>query len=470
MRHLEGTPRSQTLLLPASVEDYVPEDHPVRVIDAFVDSLNLSEMGFRKAQTAHTGRRPYHPGDLLKLYIYAYLNQTSSTRRLEKECHRNLEVLWLMKQLAPDFKTIADFRKDNGDAVKKVCRQFIVFCKQAGLVSGQLVAIDGSKFKAVASRDQAITRKQLQKQLGKLDQKIDRYLDQLAASEQEGESDLNHEKVSEALAYLQAHKAELQDELKTLVNEGKTQHCRTEPDAKLMKSGREGMVVGYNAQNAVDEKHQLIVHHELTQAGNDTQQLEPMAQEAHAALEGELETVVADAGYSNGEQINHLQSSDYDVAVPSNRAINNQGTGEYFQKSDFTYLPEDDAYRCPAGELLHHKTINNKKKMHLYARSGCDQCPLQAKCTKADRRWITRHFDEEALDKANKTATPERMIRRMATVEPTFATLKRLLNKGRFTCWGFGSASSEYTLGVLSYNLMRAINVMGVKGMLARLA
>ncbi|WP_417530309.1 IS1182 family transposase [Marinobacter lipolyticus] len=470
MRHLEGTPRSQTLLLPPSVEDYVPEDHPVRVIDAFVDSLNLSEMGFRKAQTARTGRRPYHPGDLLKLYIYAYLNQTSSTRRLEKECHRNLEVLWLMKQLAPDFKTIADFRKDNGDAVKKVCRQFIVFCKQAGLVSGQLVAIDGSKFKAAASKDQAITRKQLQKQLGKLDQKIDRYLDQLAASEQEGESNLNHEKVSEALAYLQAHKAELQDELKTLVNEGKTQHCRTEPDAKLMKSGREGMVVGYNAQNAVDEGHQLIVHHELTQAGNDTQQLKPMAQETHEALEGELETVVADAGYSNGEQINRLQSSEYDVAVPSNRAVNNQGTGEYFQKSDFIYLPEEDAYRCPAGQLLHHKTISNKQRMHLYARSGCHQCPLQAKCTKADRRWITRHFDEEALEKAKDAATPERMIRRMATVEPTFATLKRLLNKGRFTCWGLASAGSEYSLGVLSYNLMRAINVLGVKGMLARLA
>ena len=470
MRHLEGTPRRQTLLLPPSVEDYVPEDHPVRVIDAFVDSLNLSEMGFRKAQTAHTGRRPYHPGDLLKLYIYAYLNQTSSTRRLEKECHRNLEVIWLMKQLAPDFKTIADFRKDNGGAVKKVCRQFIVFCKQAGLVSGQLVAIDGSKFKAAASKDQAITRKQLEKQLGKLDQKIDRYLAQLAASEQGDNVDLNRDKVSQALAYLETHKAELQDELKTLADEGKTQLCRTEPDAKLMKSGREGMVVGYNAQNAVDEAHQLIVHHDLTQAGSDNQQLKPIAQETHDVLEGGLATLVADAGYSNGQQINELQSSGYDVAVPSNRAVNNQGSGEYFQKSDFTYLPEEDAYRCPSGELLLHKTVSNKDRLHLYARSGCNQCPLQSQCTKVDRRWVTRHFNEEALEKATKAATPERMICRMATVEPTFATLKRLLNKGRFTCWGLSSASSEYSLGVLSYNLMRAINVLGVKGMLARLA
>ena len=470
MRHLEGTPRSQTLFLPPSVEDYVPDDHPVRVIDAFVDSLNLSEMVFRKAQTADTGRRPYHPGDLLKLYIYAYLNQTSSTRRLEKECHRNLEVLWLMKQLAPDFKTIADFRKDNGQAIRKVCRQFIVFCKQAGLVTGQLVAIDGSKFKAAASKDQAITRKQLQTQLDKLDQKIARYLSRLAATEQEVESDLSLDKLTEALAYLEDHKAELQDELKTLVKEDKNQHCRTESDAKLMKSGREGTVVGYNAQNAVDEAHQLIVHHELTQAGSDNQQLKPMSQKTREALAGELETIVADAGYSNGEQISDLQSSEYEVAVPSNRAVNNQGAGKHFQKSDFTYLPKEDAYRCPAGQLLHHKTVSNKDRMHLYARSGCNQCPLQHQCTKADRRWVSRHFDEEALNEADNAATPQRMIRRMATVEPTFATLKRLLNKGRFTCWGLSSANSEYSLGVLSYNLMRAINVLGVKGMMARLA
>ena len=470
MRHLEGTPRSQTLLLPPSVEDYIPPDHPVRVIDAFVDSLDLADMGFRKADTARTGRRPYHPGDLLKLYIYAYLNQTSSTRRLEKECHRNLEVLWLMKQLAPDFKTIADFRKNNGPAIKQVCRHVIVFCKQAGLVSGHLVAIDGSKFKAAASKDQAITRKQLEKQLSKLDQKIEHYLSQLAASEQAGDAELKQEKVAEALTYLQSHKAELQDELKSLVADGKTQTCRTEPDARLMKSGRDGMVVGYNVQNAVDGQHQLIVHHELTQAGSDNQQLEPMAEAVRDVLDNDLGTLVADAGYSNGEQIGRLLASEVEVAVPSNRAVNNQGDGKYFQKSDFTYLPEEDAYRCPAGQLLPHKTVSNKDRLHLYARSGCSQCTLQSQCTKADRRWVTRHFDEDALKRADKAATPERMIRRIATVEPPFATLKRLLNKGRLTCWGLASASSEYSLGVLSYNLMRAINVLGVKGMLARLA
>lgn len=469
MRHIQGVARHQTLLLPPSVEDYVPADHPVRVIDAFVDSLDVVSMGFKKAETAQTGRRPYHPGDLLKLYLYAYLNQTTSTRRLEKECQRNLEVIWLMKQLAPDFKTIADFRKDSGAAIKKVCRHFILFCKQAGLVSGQLVAIDGSKFKAAASKDQAVTRKQLQQQLAKLDQKIDRYLHQLADSESEDESALNAGNVAGALVWLQSHKADLQAELKMLEDDGKSQHCRTEPDAKVMRSGREGMVVGYNAQNAVDEQHQLIVHHELTQAGTDNQQLEPMTSAVHALLGDDLNTVVADAGYSNGEQIGRIQSSGVEVAVPPNRAINNQGEGAFFQKSDFTYLPDEDTYRCPAGAHLPHKTIHTQKRMHLYAKSGCNACPLQPRCTQADQRWVSRHFDEDALEQARQAATPTRMTRRMATVEPTFATLKRLLNKGRFTCWGLNSAGSEYSLGVLSYNLMRAINVLGVKGVLARL-
>lgn len=469
MRHLQGQPRSQTALLPPSIEEYVPDDHPVRVIDAFVDSLDVVDLGFDKAHTAATGRKPYHPGDLLKLYIYAYLNQTSSTRRLEKECHRNLEVLWLMKQLAPDFKTIADFRKGNGQAIKRVCRQFVLFCKQAGLVSGHLVAIDGSKFKAAASKDQALTRKQLEKQLGKLEQKIDRYLGQLAESDQQAETDLDQAKVKDALAYLQSHKAELQDELQALVENGDTQTCRTEPDARLMKSGREGMVVGYNAQNAVDAKHQLVVHHELTQAGTDNQQLAPVTEASQQALDGDLDTVVADAGYSNGEQIEDTRETGVNIAVPSNRAVNNQGSGEFFQKSDFTYLVDEDAYRCPAGERLPHKTINTKERMHLYARSGCSQCRLQAQCTTADRRWVTRHFNEAALRQAQQQASPERMVRRMAAVEPTFATLKRLLNKGRLTCWGLSSAHSEYSLGVMSYNLMRVINILGVKGLLARL-
>ena len=469
MRHQFGTPRTQSTLFPSCVEDYVPQDHPVRVIDAFVDSMDVAALGFEKAIPASTGRKPYHPGDLLKLYIYAYLNQTSSSRRLEKECHRNIEVMWLMKQLKPDFKTIANFRKDNGTAIKGVCRQFIVFCKEAGLVNGHVVAIDGSKFKAVASKDQAVTRKQLEKQLGKLDQRIERYLKKLSDADQEENTELDGTKVAGALAYLQSHKKEVQAQLSAMVSEGKTQICHTEPDAKLMKSGRDGMVVGYNAQNAVDGQHQLVVYHELTQAPSDNQQLKPIVNTSNEVLAGEIDIVLADAGYSNGKQVSELQNEGVDIALPVNRSINNQGHGQHFQKNDFTYLPDDDAYRCPAGEILSHKTFNTKDRMHLYSRSGCSACSLQEKCTKADRRWVTRHFDEEALNRANQCATPERMVKRMAIVEPTFATLKRLLNKGRFTCWGLKSAASEYSLGVLSYNLMRAINILGVSNLIARI-
>ncbi len=469
MRYKEGAPRHQSLLLPPSLDEYVSDNNPCRVIDAFVDSLDLIELGFTKARTAHTGCKPYSPGDLLKLYIYAYLNQTSSTRRLEKECNRNLEVIWLMKQLAPDFKTIADFRKDNGEAIKKTCKHFILFCKNAGLVNGDLVAIDGSKFKAAASKDQVITRKQLTKQLTKLEQKIESYLGKLNASEESNAGiEVNTQKVEAALDYLSKQRIQIQDDLDELDKAGKSNICKTEESAKLMRSGRNGMVVGYNAQNAVDSKHQVVIHHELTQAPTDNQQLEPMADAVKDLLENELDTIAADAGYSSGEQVANCQDKGIQVAVPANRAINNQG--DYFQKSEFTYIEEEDVYKCPAGEVLTYNTFNTAQKMHLYSRKGCSSCKLQSNCTKADKRWVTRHFYEENMNLANAAATPGIMNARMKTVEPPFGTLKRMLNNGRFRCWGLKSAASEYSLGVLSYNLMRAINVLGVKGMMKQLA
>lgn len=468
MRYKEGVCRQQSQLLPPSVDEYVAQDHSVRVIDAFVDSLDLPALGFSKATPAATGCKPYSPGDLLKLYLYGYLNQTTSTRRLEKECHRNLEVIWLMKQLAPDFKTIADFRKDNGEALKAACKQFILFCRQAGLVSGALVAIDGSKFKAAASKDQVFTQKQLKKQLAQLDKRITHYLERLAHSEQQSpQVTLETARVSEALAYLKHQQGEQSALLQRLEDNDQSQTCLTEPDAKLMRSGRDGMVVGYNAQNVVENEHQLIIHHELTQASTDNRQLEPQVTEAQAVLDQAIDTVVADAGYSNGEQVAQCQSKGIEVILPANRAINTQG--EFYQKADFIYLADQDAYRCPAGELLHRTTRSTADKLYLYSRSRCSACPQQERCTKADKRWVSRHFYEDELGRADSLATPMMMKKRMAVVEPPFATLKRLLNGGRFRCWGLTSAGSEYSLGVLSYNLMRAINVMGVKRMIALL-
>jgi transposase len=469
MRYKQGQSRQQTSILPPSIEDYVDENAPVRVIDAFVGSLDLIELGFHKAITASTGCKPYDPADLLKLYLYGYLNQITSTRKLEKECHRNLEVMWLMCQLAPDFKTIADFRKDNRSAIKQACQALVQFCRKLGLIQGKFVAIDGSKFKAAASKQQAMTKAQLKRYVESLNKRIDRYLEQLSHSEQDASPiAMDQQSVAKALAALQKEQAEKQEALTDLEQTGKNQVCFTEPDAQLMKSGRDGMVVGYNAQNAVDAEHQLIVAHELTPAHTDNQQLQPMTTAVEDALETKPDIIAADAGYSNGEQLETLQAQGHTIAVPANRSRNPDR--EKFQKQDFEFLDEENAYRCPAGERLHYTTKHTKNKMHLYSRTGCNECSLQSTCTKADKRWVSRHVHEDALNQATSSATPERMVNRMKTVEPPFGTLKRLLNKGRFTCWGLDSAASEYSLGVMSYNLMRMMNIIGIERLLAELS
>ena len=303
MRHLTGDSRQQVTLLPDTLNDYVDEDHPVRVIDAFVDTLDMKALYFSKAETQVTGRKPYHPGDLLKLYVYGYLNQTRSTRRLEKECHRNLELLWLMRRLAPDFKTIADFRKDNEKALRGACRAFIQFCRQADLLTGRLVAIDGSKFKAAASKDSVTRRAQLPEQRQRIDHLIGRYLQQLDQVDADDQHiELASASVKEALRQLQQEKTAL-DKVEVQMDErGRNQACTTEPDASLMRSGREGMVVGYNVQSAVDADSGLIIHHEVTDEGDDRRQLYPMAQQTKTELGQETLDVLADGGYSNGEQ------------------------------------------------------------------------------------------------------------------------------------------------------------------------
>lgn len=271
MRHLDGESRHQSSLLPDTLDDYVGMDHPVRVIDAFIDSLDCVALGFAKATTKATGRKPYNPSDLLKLYVYGYLNQVRSSRRLEKECHRNLEVIWLMKRLAPDFKTLADFRRQNSLAIRRACQAFIQFCRDADVLSGRLVAIDGSKFKAAASADRVFTRKQLKRQRERVNRRIDQYLTQMDQMDEDAsDADLESENVERALARLQTEGARLDAAESVLDAQGSAQHCETEPDAKLMRSGREGVFVGYNVQTAVDTDSGLIVHHEVTQAGEPT--------------------------------------------------------------------------------------------------------------------------------------------------------------------------------------------------------
>jgi transposase len=346
MRHISGDSRQQVILLPDTLDDYVDKDHPVRVIDAFVDTLDMKALGFSKAETQITGRKPYHPGDLLKLYVYGYLNQTRSSRRLEKECHRNLELLWLMRRLAPDFKTISDFRKENGGAVRGACRAFIQFCRQADLLTGRLVAVDGSNFKAAASNDSVIRRAQLPEQRRRIDHLIDHYLQQLDQADADDQHiELESASVEKALEQLQQEKIALDNIEAQMDERGRNQACLTEPDAKLMRSGREGMVVGYNVQSAVDADSGLIIHHEVTDEGDDRRQLYPMARQTKAELGQETLDVLADGGYSNGEQLAACDVDDITVTLPIHRSIND--LSDAYPKSAFTYDADRDCYICP---------------------------------------------------------------------------------------------------------------------------
>jgi len=463
MRHLKGEPRQQRTLFPESLDEYVSADNPVRVIDAYLDSLDMLALGFTQAATKHTGRKPYDPADLLKLYTYGYLNQVRSTRRLEKECHRNVEVLWLMKRLAPDFKTLANFRQQNSKAIREACRGFIQFCREASLLDSRMIAIDGSKFRAAASMSKTYNRKQLDALQKRLNRKIDDYLHLMAKSEQ---SDTNEKgSIHEALSQLQKRKAKL-DGLSKSLDEGASQCCETESEAKRMRSGREGIVVGYNVQSAVDVETGLIVHHEVTTEGSDNRQLEPIATAAKSELGADALQVLADAGYSNGEQLERCEEQGIEPAVPVNRAVNNKGN--YFQKSEFTYDSEQDQFTCPAGQLLTYQTYNRKKKHHLYARAGCNACPLQGRCTSADKRWVSRHFNEDALDRSQQRVdeNPGLMRLRSAVVERPFAQLKHNMGMRRFGCWGKSGAESEMGLAVMAYNLNRMINALGVRRML----
>ncbi len=465
MRHIQGEPRQQSTLFPESLDEYVSADNPVRVIDAFIDSLDMVELGFTLAMTKDTGRKPYHPRDLLKLYTYGYLNQVRSTRRLEKECHRNVEVIWLMKRLAPDFKTIANFRQQNSLAIQQACRGFIQFCREANLLDSRLVAIDGSKFKAAASMSKTYNRKQLDALQNRLNRKIEGYLSLLAKSEQ-AESDEEQGSVQAALDKLLKRKEKLDTLSQQMNDSGDKQCCETEPEAKRMRSGREGIVVGYNIQTAVDGEKGLIVHHEVTNEGNDHRQLEPMATAAKAELVTETLDVLADTGYPNGEQLANCEETGITAIVPAKRSMNTQG--DYYQKSDFEYDAEQDQFICPAGEELIYQTYNSKNKVRLYARSGCNTCPQQPLCTKADKRWISRHFYEEALERsqARVNANPTLMNQRGAIVERPFAHLKQIMGIRRFQCWGKEGAKAEMGIAVLAYNLNRMIKELGVQQLL----
>lgn len=470
MQYIQGEARNQSSLFPLSLDELVPDDHLVRVIEAYVARLDLREMGFSKAQPRQTGRPSYDPGDLLKLYLYGYFQRIRSSRRLETECQRNVEVMWLLGRLAPDFKTIADFRKDNGQAFSATCRAFVQFCRKVGLISGQLVAIDGSKFQAVASARKHLSLKQLKRQQDKLEQHIATYLAQLdEADKAESAEPIDRTAVKAVLQQLQGKHANNLTCQALMEIQALEQFVVGEADARMMRTHL-GPRVGYNIQSAVDAEHCLILHHDVTQDGADNQQLEPMAKTAKALLEQETLTVTADAGYSNGEQFQACEDAGITAYVPPNRGTNNQGEGQHFDRRAFTYEAETDRYRCPAGQSLALQQRNRGNRIYAANAQDCAACPLKAQCTQAKQRYLTRHAHEEAFDRMEHRLKthPEMMLRRRSIVEHPFGHLKQwLFGNGRFLMRQLTGARAEMALAVHAYNLKRAINVLGAGQLIA---
>jgi transposase len=402
-RFVEGADRGQSTLFPECLDDWIDENNPVRVIDAFVDTLALAELGFEGVEPAETGRPAYHPSALLKLYVYGYLNRVQSSRRLEREAGRNVELMWLLGRLVPDHKTVADFRKDNGRAIRKVCTRFVELCREMGLLATASVAIDGSKFKAVNNRDRNLTRAKVERRRAQLEESVARYLSQLDTADRQEPSEALATKtmrLKEKLAKLAEEMRRLDGLEARMLAAPDQQISLTDPDARSMAtSGRGSGVVGYNVQVAVDTEHHLIVTHEVTNVGSDRSQLARVAKEAKAALQTDTLEAVADRGYFNGEEIVACDRAGITVTMPKPMTSGAKSEGR-FGKQDFAYLPEDDVCRCPAGERLkyYYTNVENGLKLRRYWTNACRTCALKSRCTTAVQRRITRWEHEHVLE------------------------------------------------------------------------
>jgi len=466
-RFIEGESRNQSTLFPESLDDYVREDNPVRVIDVFVDELDLVKLGFRGVKPHATGRPAYHPATLLKLYIYGYLNRIQTSRRLEKESQRNIEVMWLTGRLMPDFKTIADFRKDNGKAIQGVCREFIELCRNLNLFTEAMVAIDGSKFKAVNAREKNFTQAKMKRRMKQVEESIDRYFKQLDKMDRQQSSE--HK---DTATQLQDKISKLKKTMKSLkktevemLKQPDKQVSLTDPDSRSMMTGGKG-IVGYNVQTAVDTKHHLIVTHEVTNACNDKNQLFSMAKKARLSIGEESLKVLADRGYFKGEEIFDCDKADIKVFVPEPLSSSSQAHGR-FTKQDFHYLSDSNEYLCPTNKRLpwHFSTEEHGKIMHCYwNRAACRECPISSQCTTGKERRIKRWEHQNVIDamKLRLDQNPDAMQVRKETVEHPFGTIKMWMGATHFLTKTIKRVSTEMSLHVLAYNLKRVMNIMGI--------
>src|SRR6266566_3899336 len=424
--------REQGTMFPATLDELIPVDHMCRVMEAFVGRLNMAKLGFVRAEPAETGRPGYDPRDLLKLYLYGYLRQVRSSRRLEAECQRNVEVMWLLGRLQPDYKSIAEFRRMHSQAVTEAGAELVRLARSVGLVKGDTVAVDGSKFRAVSSAKSVREREAMK-----------RYLEQLDAADEQDEVVIDPSAVQAALEKLQND---------------------PEPEARFMRMGS-GHAPAYNVQTAVDAEHALIVAHKITDTAGDNSLLLPMAEAAKQAVGAPaLLNVVADAGYSNGEQAERREGQGIVPHVPANRAVNNKGDGTLLDRSEFHYEENTDTFRCPAGQRLVRKQLARKDRAVIYVGRAevCGRCPLKTRCTTSAQRFLTRHLHDDALQRMQQRTTPQIMRLRRSTVEHPFATLKyRIFGHPRFLLRGKYGAQTEISLATIAYNLKRMMNVLG---------
>lgn len=470
MNYRKGPDRSQTQLLPPCLEDYVAAEAPVRFIEAFVEGLDLKELGFQRAEPNVTGRPPYDPGDLLKLYVYGYLNRIRSSRRLEAEAKRNVELMWLLRSLAPDFKTIADFRKENRACFKGVLKQFNLLCRKLDLFGAELVAIDGSKFKACNNPRRFLTPKQLSELLTQVETRIEQYLEQLEHNDLEAEGvapNTGKQALAEKISALRERKGQYEQWINDLSQSKQRTIGVTDPESRLQMTGQ----VGYNVQVAVDDKHDLIIESQVVQETNDLQQLSAMAQAAQRQLSASALKVVADAGYHSAPEVAACERAGIETYVPANRHNSGQskGTQAVFPKEAFEFDPQRDSYRCPGGqeltrgsEWLHGGLVRIEYRNFR----ACRNCPLRAQCTQDQYRRIYRSKDEEAVERLAQRVKqrPELIGQRKAIVEHVFGTLERW-GQNEFLTRGLAAVRAEFSLSSLAYNLRRVLQLISLQNL-----
>lgn len=476
MGYKAGADREQQILFPETLDEYVSPENPVRFIDAFVAKLDMAELGFERAVPAREGAPGYDPRDLLKLFIYGYLNKTRSSRRLERETHRNLEVIWLVRRLRPDHKAIAEFRRKHPKALKQVSKEFVLLCKKLDLFSAQLVFIDGSKFRAVNGKDRNFTVPKLKILLERIEANIEQYLAAAEArdaeeKEQPGATDPG---LREKLKAFQERKQEYEGYLKHLQASGESQLSLTDAESRLMKLHGDQKVC-FNAQIAVDAKHHLIVADDVTNEVNDLEQLAAMAKAAKAALDVETLDVGADAGYHNGREVVECEANGITPYAPKPKSSSKNENKGMYTKDVFTYSAEQDAYRCPAGQSLGFstQTEQNGRILRYYNNwPACAACPLREKCTESKQgRRIMRTPEESRLEAmaVRMGAAPGLMLQRKSTVEHPFGTMKWWWDGGYFLLKGLTKVRGEFSLMTLAYNMRRAINLLGVECLLEAL-